>query len=80
MKSDTFVCLKCEEEKLVRIFSDKQHEDVIKQIKKFCCIHFKVAPGGPSQMSQKRAADGDAGQYGQQGPPAYYDANKRLRY
>jgi len=39
-----------------------------------------VAPGGPPQLSQKRAADGDAGQYGQQGPPAYYDPNKRLRY
>ena len=41
----------------------------------YCIIHHS-----PSQMSQKRAADGDAGQYGQQGPPAYYDANKRLRY
>lgn len=46
----------------------------------YCDFCAKVATGGPPQLSQKRAADGDTGQYGQQGPPSYYDPNKRLRY
>lgn len=43
-------------------------------------VSFKVVPGANQQLSQKRAAEGDAGLYGQQGPPSYYDNSKRLRY
>ncbi|RMX40076.1 hypothetical protein pdam_00002277 [Pocillopora damicornis] len=32
------------------------------------------------QLGQKRAAEGETGQYALQGPPSYYDSNKRLRY
>jgi len=39
-----------------------------------------VAPGAQQQLSQKRAAEGDTGIYGQQGLPSYYDNSKRLRY
>lgn len=45
-----------------------------------CCVPLKVAPGTHQQLSQKRAAEGDVGLYGQQGPPSYYDNSKRLRY
>jgi len=43
-------------------------------------VSLKVAPGAQQQLSQKRAAEGDTGIYGQQGPPSYYDNSKRLRY
>lgn len=36
--------------------------------------------GAHPQLSQKRAAEGETGQYALQGPPSYYDSNKRLRY
>ena len=43
-------------------------------------MSLKVAPGAQQQLSQKRAAEGETGIYGQQGPPSYYDNTKRLRY
>lgn len=36
--------------------------------------------GAHPQLGQKRAAEGETGQYALQGPPSYYDSNKRLRY
>ena len=43
-------------------------------------VSLKVVPAANQQLSQKRAAEGEAGLYGQQGPPSYYDNSKRLRY